>query len=61
MIGESPERFREEEEHLSHLWCANTSQDIDEFFEKNASPEYLQYLKEEDERLDALEAQGILV
>ena len=61
MLGRSPERFWEEEERLDRLFLEDTTQDIDEFFEKNASPEYLQFLREEDERLDALNAQGIMV
>jgi len=61
MLGPSPERFREEEERLDRLFQEDIMQDIDEFFEKNASPEYLQFLKDEDARIKTLEAQGIIV
>lgn len=59
MMGPVPERFMEEQERIDVLFLKDVTQDIDELYEKNASPEYLQFLKEEDERLAALEAQGI--
>ena len=59
MIGMVPEGFREEQERIDRLFLQDVTQDVDELYEKNASPEYLQFLREEDERLAALEAQGI--
>lgn len=59
MIGMVPEGFGEEQERIDRLFLQDVMQDVDELYEKNASLEYLQFLKEEDERLAALEAQGI--
>ncbi len=61
MTSATPERFREEEERLDRLFLENTTQDIDEFFEKNASPEFLSYINAECARIDALHTQGIMV
>lgn len=54
--------LQEENDRLMTLFLDTKENiDVDEFIEKNASNEYKKYLKDEDERQEALFEQGIVI